>query len=875
MQSQGYSLRKRNSYSCTSDNEIVKSTPSKMSPRNVNRKRKVSFSEEGSDEPENRNPSPELEYNGPPITYKLYEINGESIVVKKPLKTNVRTRLKRCTDNDISNILNSDDTNFDISDKANKTNTEAEMQMKRNDSVRTPRTSRKIMENVKNNEEIVLNGTNSKNLQKVVLTKITKDSIKNNNETSLKIKLRRSTEQSNYKIQTVSNYVNSDNKTTPVTPKNKESKSLHSHNMKCKFNEDENKIPNEEQSINQLNENYRRSTRIRTPSKLLQSQTVNLRPRRMVHYNENNLIESVDLKADTFEKSDEYRNPSVTDTINLKQNAVDTLHTPRKSSLRKCRERVPQTPQKQNKDGKDFHPNVPVSVETKRLSKNITPKKQRILKSCENEEDHIKDTITASPAKNFESDILGDESLITRTPRRRPNSYNESDIKRELDNNDDVELPRTPKSKRLLNEADCSQNNKQIRNVEKTPKRRLSSKPCTPNFKKGGLTPSMKQRNANIIKPSTTLQQARAKLHVSAVPKSLPCREEEFNIIYTFLHRTLTDKSGGCIYISGVPGTGKTATVNEVIRCLRKLVTKGDLEHFEFVEINGMKLPEPRQVFVQILKQLTGQTMAWEQSLKLLDKKFTARSNKNCMTLLLIDELDLLCNKRQDIVYKLLDWPTKAAAHLVVITIANTMDLPERVLIGRITSRLGLTRLTFQPYNFKQLQEIVMARLKDSDAFRSEAIQLVARKVAAVSGDARRALDICRRATEIAEMSNGRTVSMSDVNEALSEMIASTKVQAIKHCSEMEKTFLQAVCAEVTRTGVEETSFINVYKQLEALCSFDGVKPPNITQALAICGRLGASRLLLCEHSRADIYQRILLNVSSDDIHFSLQNSNV
>lgn len=78
-------------------------------------------------------------------------------------------------------------------------------------------------------------------------------------------------------------------------------------------------------------------------------------------------------------------------------------------------------------------------------------------------------------------------------------------------------------------------------------------------------------------------------------------------------------------------------------------------------------------------------------------------------------------------VYNLLDWPTKVSAQLVVITIANTMDLPEKVLMGRVTSRLGLTRVSFQPYNHKQLQEIVLTRLKDSDIFKNEAIQLIAR----------------------------------------------------------------------------------------------------------------------------------------------------
>ena len=46
----------------------------------------------------------------------------------------------------------------------------------------------------------------------------------------------------------------------------------------------------------------------------------------------------------------------------------------------------------------------------------------------------------------------------------------------------------------------------------------------------------------------------------------------------------------------------------------------------------------------------------------------------------------------------------------------------------------GLTRMTFQPYTFKQLQTIVMSRMKGLKAFGEDAIQLAARKVAALSG---------------------------------------------------------------------------------------------------------------------------------------------
>ena len=152
-------------------------------------------------------------------------------------------------------------------------------------------------------------------------------------------------------------------------------------------------------------------------------------------------------------------------------------------------------------------------------------------------------------------------------------------------------------------------------------------------------------------------------------------------------------------------------------------------------------------------------------------------------------------------------------------------------------------------------------------------------KVAAVSGDARRALDICRRATEIADAATSTStksnssncVNMLHVQAALSEMIASAKVQAIKNCSRMEQLFLQAIVAEVGRTGVEETLLMGVYAQIETIAGFMGVSIPTTGRVLRICSKLGSERLIICEHSRNDIFQKILLNVSSDDIHYALK----
>lgn len=60
-----------------------------------------------------------------------------------------------------------------------------------------------------------------------------------------------------------------------------------------------------------------------------------------------------------------------------------------------------------------------------------------------------------------------------------------------------------------------------------------------------------------------------------------------------------------------------------------------------------------------------------------------------------MDELDQLVTPKQDVVYNFFNWPTMAGSKLVVIAVANTMDLPERVMTGRVRSRLGLHCFAF------------------------------------------------------------------------------------------------------------------------------------------------------------------------------------
>jgi origin recognition complex subunit 1 len=50
---------------------------------------------------------------------------------------------------------------------------------------------------------------------------------------------------------------------------------------------------------------------------------------------------------------------------------------------------------------------------------------------------------------------------------------------------------------------------------------------------------------------------------------------------------------------------------------------------------------------------------------------------------------DQLVTAKQDVVYNFFNWPTLVGSKLVVLAVAITMDLPQRVMSGRVRSCLG------------------------------------------------------------------------------------------------------------------------------------------------------------------------------------------
>lgn len=364
--------------------------------------------------------------------------------------------------------------------------------------------------------------------------------------------------------------------------------------------------------------------------------------------------------------------------------------------------------------------------------------------------------------------------------------------------------------------------------------------------------------------------------------KPLTSREKEIEYLETFLMEHLESEKSGSLYISGQSGTGKTASLSYILQ-LPKVK-----ENYKQVYVNCTMMKSAASIYSRICKELQLETSgSTEKACLTAIEKYLSRKHK--MILLVLDEIDQLDSKRQSVLYTIFEWPSLADSRLVLVGIANALDLTERTL-PRLQARCSLrpSTLHFAPYTKEQIINIFTTVLANEDkrnVFSPVALQMLAAKIAAISGDMRRALDIGRRVVELAKRSKTGdqsesttrdapvTVEWKQVLEVLNNIYggsAQIKADVEDDIPLQQKLILCSLMLILTKGKNKDVVMGKLHDVYKKVASTRNIAPLDISELSGACALL-ESRGALCVGSGVTIRKRVRLMWDESELAAALR----
>lgn len=279
---------------------------------------------------------------------------------------------------------------------------------------------------------------------------------------------------------------------------------------------------------------------------------------------------------------------------------------------------------------------------------------------------------------------------------------------------------------------------------------------------------------------------------------------------------------------------------------------------------------------------------------------------------MILDEMDYLITRDQSVLYDMFRLPTLSNSRLVLIGIANAIDLTDRLLPKLRSMNCKVDAVTFPTYTKDQILSVLKQRLKGLrySVFQPAALELCSRKVAAATGDMRKALHVCRSAVELAEAQADvaksedelkQNMQASTIGVALPSSVVSSDSKR-KEISEKEAALVQIdvmarvlsrtfrspvvetiqslprhqqilLCAAVRnfRRGKKDSSVGELNTAYLEFCKLTGMQPLTPPEFSSVCQVLADQALLSLGISREERLRRVTLKVDQEDVIFALQ----
>ncbi|ORY50385.1 P-loop containing nucleoside triphosphate hydrolase protein [Rhizoclosmatium globosum] len=396
-------------------------------------------------------------------------------------------------------------------------------------------------------------------------------------------------------------------------------------------------------------------------------------------------------------------------------------------------------------------------------------------------------------------------------------------------------------------------------------------------------SPPPTKKEVSVVTRLSALSDAKAAFKPSSAPGRLVGRESERETISAFLNE---QQSGGrSLYVSGVPGTGKSAMIDEIVEDFIQSHKESQTTEYQLVKINCMQFNDSTSIYKRVMSEFNVPEGAFgtlknepfrtlERFFGFMDggdkigvsRKITMAKNqeKAVVHILVLDEIDQLATKDNSVLYRIFEWPVLPNSTLLLIGIANALDLMQRYLPRLSGMKGGPRLLNFNPYTPAEISSIIKSRLLnlqqatflklqsatssvtsvtvpsaskqllsatkppfssvtkcDSSAtaptqlvsfMHPTAIEVCARK-AAGTGDLRKALDLVRMSFEILEVELRRKHSAATISDSKENIASSTSQQDLLDLS-------------APITTLEEVPKLAIQQVLKAASTVSDLVPP-------------------------------------------------